>query len=177
MVQAWYQGGISLMDFTDPQNPFEIAYFDRGPVDADNLYVAGYWSAYWHNGRIYGSEIARGLDVLRLEAGEHLSEAELAAAEAVVQDQFNPQTQTRIEWDDTPVVAQAYLDQLARGEAVEADLLDRAGTEIARWADGRANNRNLRRLAGDLADAAAGTEGRDGVRLTALGELLGRVAG
>lgn len=177
MVQSWYQGGISLMDFTDPQAPFEIAYFDRGPVNPENLVVAGYWSSYWYNGRIYASEIARGLDVLRLEASEHLSEAELAAAEAVIEREVNPQTQTRIVWDDTAVVAQAYLDQLARGDAVEARLLDRAGTEVSRWADGRMNRGNMRRLARDLASAAAETEGRDGVRLTALGELLGRVAG
>lgn len=177
MVQSWYQGGISVMDFTDPRNPFEIAYFDRGPVDPDNLVVAGYWSSYWYNGRIYASEIARGLDVLRLEAGEHLSEAELAAAEAVIEAEVNPQTQTRIVWEDSAVVAQAYLDQLARGEAVEAGLLERAGTEVSRWADGRMNRGNLRRLSRDLASAAAETEGRDGARLTALGELLGRVAG
>ncbi|GGG89714.1 hypothetical protein GCM10007420_00950 [Glycocaulis albus] len=177
MVQSWYQGGISVMDFTDPQAPFEIAYFDRGPVDPDNLIVAGYWSSYWYNGRIYASEIARGLDVLRLEAGEHLSEAELAAAEAVMETQVNPQTQTRIVWEDSAVVAQAYLDQLARGESVEARLLERAGTEVSRWADGRMNRGNLRRLSRDLISAAADVEGRDGARLTALGELLGRVAG
>lgn len=177
MVQSWYQGGVSVMDFTDPQNPFEIAYFDRGPVDPDNLVVAGYWSSYWYNGRIYASEIARGLDVLRLTTSEHLSEAELAAAEAVIEREVNPQTQTRIVWEDTPVVARAYLDQLARGEAVEARLMERASTEIARWADGRMNRGNLRRLSRDLASAAAGAEGRDGVRLTALGEMLGRVAG
>lgn len=177
MVQSWYQGGISLMDFTDPQNPFEIAYFDRGPVDGETLRVAGHWSAYWYNGRIYGSEIGRGLDVLRLTTSEHLSEAELAAAEAVIEAQVNPQTQTRIVWEDTPVVAQAYLDQLARGSAVEARLMERAGTEVSRWADGRMNRGNLRRLARDLSAAAEGVEGRDGARLTALGELLARAAG
>jgi hypothetical protein len=65
-VQAWYQGGISVFDFTDPANPFEIAYFDRGPMDAERLVSGGYWSAYWYNGHIYGSEMARGLDVFRL---------------------------------------------------------------------------------------------------------------
>lgn len=177
MVQSWYQGGISLMDFTDPQNPFEIAYFDRGPVDGETLRVAGHWSAYWYNGRIYGSEIGRGLDVLRLTTSEHLSEAELAAAEAVIEAQVNPQTQTRIVWEDTPVVAQAYLDQLARGSAVEARLMERAGTEVSRWADGRMNRGNLRRVARDLNAAAEGVEGRDGARLTALGALLARAAG
>jgi len=177
MVQAWYQGGISIKDFTDPDNPFEIAYFDRGPVDADTLKVAGYWSAYWYNGRIYGSEIARGLDVLRLLPGEHLSEAEIAAAEAVIEQQSNPQTQTRIVWEDTPVVARAYLDQLARGEAAPARLLDRVRSEISRWDEGRVNRGNFNRLARDLAAAAGDAEGRDAARLTALGELFGRAAG
>ncbi|MGP1275248.1 MAG: LVIVD repeat-containing protein [Caulobacterales bacterium] len=177
MVQAWYQGGISVMDFTDPQAPFEIAYFDRGPVDADDLFVAGYWSAYWYNGRIYGSEIARGLDVLRLTAGEHLSEAELAAAEAVMETEVNPQTQTRIVWEDSAVVAQAYLDQLARGEAVEERLMERASSEVARWADGRMNRGNLRRLSRDLAAAVEGVEGRDAARIAALSALFGRAAG
>ncbi|MWV28828.1 DUF305 domain-containing protein [Aurantiacibacter rhizosphaerae] len=94
-VQAWYQGGVSVIDFTDPANPFEIAYFDRGPVDADQLVTAGYWSAYWYNGRIYATEIARGIDVFALEPSEHLSAAEIAAAEAASYqgDVFNPQTQ------------------------------------------------------------------------------------
>jgi hypothetical protein len=117
MVQAWYQGGVSVMDFTDPAKPVEIAYFDRGPVEEGKLYVAGSWSAYWFNGRIYSSEIARGLDVLRLLPGEHLSAAEIAAAEAVRQAEINPQTQTRITWSDSPDVAEAYLDQLARAPA------------------------------------------------------------
>jgi hypothetical protein len=95
MVQAWYQGGVSVFDFTDSAKPFEIAFFDRGPIDAENLVVGGHWSAYWYNGYIYGAEIARGLDVLRLTAGEHLTQHELAAAEAVRYDEFNPQHQPK----------------------------------------------------------------------------------
>ena len=79
-VQAWYQGGISLIDFTDSANPVEIGYFDRGPVDADNLILGGFWSAYWHGDKVYGTEIVRGLDVLALTPSEHLSEHEIAAA-------------------------------------------------------------------------------------------------
>ncbi|MGP1283820.1 MAG: DUF305 domain-containing protein [Parasphingopyxis sp.] len=99
-VQAWYQGGISVIDFTDPANPFEIAYFDRGPVDADQLLTGGYWSAYWYNGRIYATDMVRGLDVFALEPGEHLSAAEIAAAEAAIYEDglFNPQTQTQVSW-------------------------------------------------------------------------------
>ncbi|WP_429911834.1 LVIVD repeat-containing protein [Glycocaulis sp.] len=177
MVQSWYQGGISVMDFTDPQNPFEIAYFDRGPVDPDNLIVAGYWSSYWYNGRIYASEIARGLDVLRLEANEHLSEAELAAAEAVIEREVNPQTQTRIVWEDTPDVARSYLIQLERNEAIDAGLATRVGDAITRW---EANpQRNARGLVGSirlLNNAAAEAEGRDAVRLSELAALFTRVA-
>ncbi|MXO94458.1 DUF305 domain-containing protein [Erythrobacter arachoides] len=98
-VQAWYQGGISVIDFTDPNNPFEIAYFDRGPVDPDQLAMGGYWSAYWYNGRIYGTEIARGIDVFALEPSEFLSAAEIAAAEAAdMGTTFNPQTQLPVTW-------------------------------------------------------------------------------
>ena len=117
MVQAWYQGGVSIMDFTDPTRPFEVGYFDRGPVEDGKLFIAGSWSAYWLNGRIYSSDIARGLDVLRLVPNEHLSAAEIAAAEAVMVREINPQTQTRITWADSPDVAEAWLDQLARSPA------------------------------------------------------------
>ena len=99
-VQAWYQGGISVIDFTDPNNIHEIAYFDRGPVDRDQMVVGGYWSAYWYKGRIYGTEITRGIDVFALEPSEFLSAEEIAAAEAAIYsgDVFNPQTQTQVTW-------------------------------------------------------------------------------
>jgi len=106
-VQAWYQGGISVIDFTDAENPFEIAYFDRGPVDRDQLVTGGYWSAYWYNGRIYATEITRGLDVFALEPSEFLTEAEIAAAAAAQYpgDVFNPQTQTQVTWPAEAVAA------------------------------------------------------------------------
>ena len=99
-VQAWYQGGISVIDFTDASKPFEIAYFDRGPVDKDQLVTGGYWSAYWYDGRIYATEITRGLDVFALEPSEHLTAEEIAAAEAAKYEGnvFNPQTQTQVTW-------------------------------------------------------------------------------
>ncbi|MDO9586389.1 MAG: hypothetical protein Q7J13_00485 [Brevundimonas sp.] len=156
MVQAWYQGGVSIMDFTDPTKPVEIAYFDRGPIDAERLYVGGSWSAYWFNGRIYSSEMARGLDVLRLTPGEHLSEAEIAAAEAVTAVEINPQTQTRITWADSPDVAQAWLDQLARGPGADAALTAEVGAAIQRWrAGGRVDRRGSAALAAKLTAAAA----------------------
>ncbi len=100
-VQSWYQGGISVMDFTDSSNPVEIAYFDRGPIDEKQLVVGGYWSSYWYNGRIYGTEITRGVDVFALEPSEYLTPAEIAAAEAAsyANTRFNPQTQTQVTWD------------------------------------------------------------------------------
>lgn len=108
-VQAWYQGGISIIDFTDAANPFEIAYFDRGPVDKDQLITGGYWSAYWYKGRIYATEIARGLDVFALEPSEHLTAEEIAAAEGAIYpgNVFNPQTQTQVTWPAELVAAAA----------------------------------------------------------------------
>ena len=108
-VQSWYQGGISVMDFTDSANPKEIAFFDRGAISDKQLVVGGYWSSYWYNGRIYGTEITRGIDVFALEPSEHLTEIEIAAAEAASYEntRFNPQTQTQVEWDDDVLQAVA----------------------------------------------------------------------
>lgn len=106
-VQAWYQGGISVIDFTDPADIHEIAYFDRGPIDKDQLVTGGYWSAYWYKGRIYATEISRGLDVFALEPSEYLTAAEIAAAEGAIYpgDLFNPQTQTQVTWPEELVAA------------------------------------------------------------------------
>ena len=106
-VQAWYQGGMSIMDFTDSANPKEIAYFDRGPINTEQLVLGGYWSTYWYDGYIYGTEISRGIDVFALEPSEHLTEAEIAAAKAAnYQDgRFNPQTQTQVTWDAAVIEA------------------------------------------------------------------------
>lgn len=121
-VQAWYQGGISVIDFTDPSHPYEIAYFDRGPMSDEVSAFGGFWSAYWYGGRIYGTEISRGLDVLELLPSEHLTEAEIAAARLADQgERFNPQQQYPVTWPDHPTVARAYVDQLARAGALAAD--------------------------------------------------------
>ncbi len=176
MVQSWYQGGISIMDFTDPDEPFEVAWFDRGPADPSRLTVAGHWSAYWYDGRIYGSEIARGLDVLRLVPGEHLSEAEIAAAERVRDGVVNPQTQTRITWEDHPDIARAYLDQLERSGA-DADLIARARAEADAWDAGSADAARLSEISAELTAAAEEAEGRDGVRMTELAGLFERAGG
>ena len=120
-VQGWYQGGLSAFDFTDPTNPVEIAYFDRGPVTAEEMVSGGYWSTYWYNGFIYGGEISRGFDVFRLVPSEYLSQNEIDAAAQVRMDEFNAQHQPQIVWEPTVVVARAYLDQLMRNDAIRAD--------------------------------------------------------
>jgi hypothetical protein len=109
-----------LFDFTDPTNPFEIAYFDRGPATS-RLVTAGYWSTYWYNGFIYGAEISRGFDVFRLVPSEHLSQNEIDAAAQISMTEFNAQHQPRIVWEPTLAVARAYLDQLMRSDAIRAD--------------------------------------------------------
>ena len=176
-LQAWYQGGISVIDFTDPANVFEIAYFDRGPVDAETLYVAGHWSVYWHAGKIYGAEIARGLDVLELLPSEQLTENELAAARRAVEPStVNVQTQTRIVWEAHPDVARAYLDQLERSEAVDGEFLETAREAVNRWERRGRADRRLARVA-EAAEARVDVaEGRDAVRLAELADTLRRAA-
>jgi uncharacterized protein (DUF305 family) len=125
-VQAWYQGGISVIDFTDSEKPIEIAYFDRGPIDAEELVTGGFWSTYWYRNHIYGTEIVRGLDVLSLESSEYITSNEIAAAGlADVAGVFNPQQQFPVTWPDHPVVAMALLDQLAR-KGLDIELLTAA---------------------------------------------------
>ena len=119
-VQAWYQGGLSVFDFTDPANPVEIAYFDRGPVSSE-LITGGYWSTYWYNGFIYGTEMFRGFEVFRLVPSEHLSQNEIDAASQVRMSVFNAQHQPQVVWEPTVAVARAYLDQLMRNNAIRAD--------------------------------------------------------
>ena len=181
-VQAWYQGGISVVDFTDSANPVEIAFFDRGPIDAEDLILGGFWSAYWYRGRIYGTEIVRGLDILKLVPSEHLSAHEIAAAAVADQgDVFNPQQQFRVTWPAEPVVARAYLDQLARDGALQPDYI----AELSRSLD-RADERLRagtpdRELADELAEFAGSAGRDDGDAITAgrhagLAETLNGIA-
>ncbi|HUG38973.1 MAG TPA: hypothetical protein VMM12_00725 [Longimicrobiales bacterium] len=173
MVQAWYQGGISVFDFTDPARPHEIAYFDRGPL-AEELLLGGVWSAYWYNGRIYGSEIGRGLDVLRLTPSEHLSANELEAADLVRLDTFNPQTQPRLTWPAHPAVARAYLDQLRRDSRIPADRLDDIAAELDRAlaASGSSRSAALTRLAGEAEALRSGASAAEARRVEALVETI-----
>ena len=176
MVQSWYQGGISIMDFTDAMKPVEIAFFDRGPLSAERLYVGGSWSAYWLNGRIYSSEIARGLDVLKLLPSDDLSAAEIAAAEAIMSVEINPQTQTKIEWVDSPDVAASYVDQLARTDAIEDGVEARVRAVIAGWRSGSADKAAAGELATALATAPEDASVATKARMTALSGVLQRLA-
>lgn len=131
MVQGWYQGGISVFDWTNPEKPFEIAYFDRGPVDSTRLASGGSWSVYWYNGSLVSSEIARGLDIFELQPSAHLSQNELEAARSVRFEQLNAQEQPKLVWPATFALARAYLDQLERGNGLAADRIAAARTDLA----------------------------------------------
>jgi len=152
LVQAWYQGGISAFDWTDPSRPFEIAYFDRGPFDPQRPRMAGSWSAYWYNGVIVSSEIARGLDILELVPSDHVSENELAAAKSVRLEYFNPQGQGRFVWPPSFTLARAYLDQLDRGATLSIARVAELRRELnaAEEASGGARRDALARLADEL---------------------------
>ena len=132
MAQGWYQGGISVFDWTDPSHPQEIAFFDRGPMDSTKLVGAGSWSAYWYNGYIISSEIARGLDILELKPSPLLSQNEIDAAKLIHFDYLNAQDQQKLVWPASPVVARAYLDQLARGNGLAPEKVAAARTVLAR---------------------------------------------
>ncbi|WP_339746526.1 hypothetical protein [uncultured Maricaulis sp.] len=167
MLQGWYSGGISMIDFTDSDNPFEIAFFDRGPVDAEELYLAGNWAAYWYNGRIYAPEIVRGLDILRLVPSAYLSANEIAAAEAIHFDESNPQTQQRFVWPQEAVIAQAYLDQLVRAGRVAPELAAQIRSAID-------TGQTTRMLTSNLAAATRAASGRDAERFQAISDWLHR---
>jgi len=132
MVQGWYQGGISVFDWTDPAHPKEIAYFDRGPMDSTKLVGAGSWSAYWYNGYIVSSEIGRGLDVLELLPSGWLSQNEIDAAKLVHFDYLNVQDQPKLVWPPSFAVARAYVDQLARSNGLAPDKVAAARSALAR---------------------------------------------
>ncbi len=131
MVQSWYQGGISVFDWTDPKNAHEIAYHDRGPLDADALQTGGSWSVYWYNGLLVSSEIARGLDVFELTPSAHLTANEIAAANTVVLDRLNAQGQPKYTWPPSFALARAYTDQLEREGTLSAGYLATMRTRLA----------------------------------------------
>ncbi|MGD8340306.1 MAG: DUF305 domain-containing protein [Gammaproteobacteria bacterium] len=181
-VQAWYQGGISVVDFTDSANPIEIAFFDRGPIDEDIMITGGFWSAYWYHGRIYGTEITRGLDVFELTDSDYLSDNEIAAAAlADYGAVFNPQQQYPVTWPAVPVVARAYVDQLERDDALPRSTRSDLNQALRRAASRLEDERQDPELATRLESLAASlsTTSQDAatvMRFDALIETLGGIA-
>jgi hypothetical protein len=177
MVQGWYQGGISVFDWTDPSNPHEIAFFDRGPVDSMEMNSAGSWSVYWYNGVIVSSEIARGLDILELTPSEYLTQNEIDAAKTVHLDYLNVQGQPQFVWPPSFALARAYLDQLERSNGLAADRIAAAREALAaaEATSGEAQREALGELAAELEGQADGAGDADKVQTlaTAVEELAG----
>jgi len=175
LVQSWYQGGISMVDFTDASHPFEIAYFDRGPVDSTKRAMGGQWSTYWYNGYIYGSEIARGVDVLKLVPNKYITQNEIDATNQVHFDELNVQNQPKIVWPQNFVVARAYIDQLARGTSVSAQRLKALSGAIDK-ADSSSGAKDLAQLktmgASLEKDASSAKTPADADRMRALAAII-----
>ncbi|MBX9855812.1 MAG: hypothetical protein K2Y26_09805, partial [Gemmatimonadaceae bacterium] len=169
MVQAWYQGGISVFDWSDPAKPFEIASFDRGPVDSTRMVSGGSWSVYWYNGKIVSSEIARGLDVAELVPSQYVTQNEIDAANTVKWEQLNAQGQPKIVWPPSFPLAKAYTDQLERkGCAAAAVGTLRSQIAAAEKANGAARNTALQAAV----SAAEGARGCDGKKVDLLKKAL-----
>jgi hypothetical protein len=175
-VQGWYQGGISIVDFTDSAHPVEIGYFDRGPIDAAKRVIGGDWAAYWYNGYIYGSEIARGVDVFKLTPSKFISQNEIDAANLIHYDELNVQNQQKIVWPSSFVVARAYLDQLARSKALAPKRVAAVNAEILKVEKPHSTGKEGARLIATAAtldkDAAAAKTPADAERLRALAGIL-----
>jgi hypothetical protein len=148
MVQSWYQGGLSIIDFTDTANPVEIAYYDRGPINTPNptgLNLGGFWSSYWYNGHIFGSEIARGFEAFALIPSEHISQNEIDAASQVDLDRFNAQLQHELTWEPSFAVVGSYYDQAVRSGELAGELAGELGDNL----------KNAEKLAGGKQHRAA----------------------
>jgi hypothetical protein len=172
MIQGWYQGGISLIDWTDPTNPLEIAFHDRGPLYADRMQMAGSWSVYWYNGVIVSSEIARGLDIFELTPSDVMSQNEIDAAKSVRFDELNSQGQPLFEWPHTFALAGAYLDQLERSRGLSASRVTavREALADAEGRSGGARRSALTSLASGL-DSDAGRS-LDGAKVQMLADAV-----
>jgi hypothetical protein len=169
MVQAWYQGGLSMFDWTDGAHPKEIAYFDRGPMDAKTLYVAGYWSTYWYNGYIIASEIARGLDIFALKPSAFISQNEIDAAKSVHFAFFNAQDQPKFVWPATFALSRSYVDQLERSSGLSAGRIGsvRSSLAAAEKLNGDARKSSLSSLASAIDGDAPGSHDVAKVRMLA----------
>jgi hypothetical protein len=179
-AQGWYQGGISVFDFTDSANPLEIAYYDRGPINPEQLVTGGFWSAYWYNGNLYGSEIVRGIDIFRLVPTEYLSQAEIDAAVQVRSNELNVQSQPRITWPLNFITARAYVDQLVRSKTFteeRAKTLRSAMDRADRNGAGRGDLDAVTNLANQIEKDATTAKGIDAERMKSLAATIkGRVA-
>jgi hypothetical protein len=161
MVQAWYQGGISVFDWTDPAHPKEIAFFDRGPADSTHMAMGGSWSAYWYNGAIVSSEIARGLDIFELTPSQFISQNEIDAARSVHFDYLNTQGQPKLVWPASFSLARSYVDQLERSKGLSGTRLSavRSSLASAEATSGAQRRDALSQLAAQLdADAGGSTD-------------------
>ncbi len=169
MAQSWYQGGVSVFDWTDPAHPKEIAFFDRGPIDSSRMGLAGTWSVYWYNGVLVSSEIGRGLDVFELQPSGLLSQNEIDAAKTVHYDYLNAQEQPKMLWPTTFVLARAYLDQLTRANALTRDTLAIVRNELARTEKlaGAPRHDALTKLAAQLATNVASSPEQAKVKMLA----------
>ena len=141
MVQGWYQGGISIFDWTDPAKPFEMAYHDRGPSDSTKVGAGGSWSVYWYNGAIVSSEISRGLDVFELHPSEFISQNEIDAAKTVHFTELNPQGQPKMVWPPSFALARAYVDQLERKKCLTPEKISSVRQALATAERGAASAR------------------------------------
>jgi hypothetical protein len=178
LVQAWYQGGVSMVDFTDAAHPIEIAYFDRGPVDAEKRTLGGMWSVYWYNGFIYGSEIARGVDVFKLVPNKFITQNEIDAANQVHFDELNVQDQPKIVWPSNFVVARAYVDQLSRSHALSAQKLEGLNAAMAKTDASPKDAAQLKTMAASLdKDANSSKSPADASRMRAISKIFKERAG
>jgi hypothetical protein len=173
LVQSWYQGGVSMVDFTDASHPVEIGYFDRGPIDPAKRAMGGQWSTYWYNGYIYGSEIARGVDVFKLVPNKYLTQNEIDASNQVHFDELNVQNQPKVTWPANFVVARAYIDQLARGTSVTPQKIDAMNAAIAKTEASPSDRKELKALSAGLEkDAAKAKTPADADRMRALAAIM-----
>jgi hypothetical protein len=176
LVQAWYQGGVSMVDFTDTAHPIEIGYFDRGPIDGTKRAMGGQWSTYWYNGYIYGSEIARGVDVFKLVPNKFITQNEIDASNQVHFDELNVQNQPKITWPANFVVARAYLDQLKRSTALSSQRLAALNAAIDKAEVSHSQPKEvaqLKTLAASLEkEAGAAKTPADGARMHALAGIM-----
>jgi hypothetical protein len=169
MVQSWYQGGVSVFDWTDPSHPREIAFFDRGPADSTRMAAGGTWSVYWYNGSLVSSEISRGLDIMELTPSAFISQNELDAAKTVHLDYLNAQGQPQYVWPASFALSRSYVDQLARSNGLSSSRISavRQALSSAEGAAGSQRSTALTQLAAQLENDANGSSDAAKVRLLA----------